>query len=120
MTYFLDVPDEVYEKLNRIAEVLAPFVWTGICIMGKVSIEMKKRKLSKQDLISHIIYAIIGSVMAYFGTYTLSREIRYMALGVGAISGDVFMKVAPKKSADIMDAFSDLIVRWITRKKDDK
>lgn len=90
-----EVQNNIWQHFIEVTDYLGIIAWFVVVIAAKMSLLMKNKKLSKQEIISNILYCLVGGVMAYLGTFSFKYQFRYIAAGIGCLAGDVLIGWLP-------------------------
>lgn len=102
---------------EAVSQYLGLIAWFTILIAGKVSHVMSKRKLTRSQIFGNILYALIGGIMAYFGTSSFNTNIRVIAVGFGVMAGDILVAWIPKNADGFFDTIGEIIKKYLNKKK---
>ena len=90
-------------------------------VAAKIGHLSKVKKLSRSEFVLNVLYSISGSVLAYFGMYNQANNIKIIAIGVGAVTGDVIFGFIITKSGLLLDTIynglTDLVKSYFKKKK---
>lgn len=106
--------EKYFEAIANYTGIVA---WFIILIAAKLSHVASKKKLTKWQVVANILYALIGGIMAYFGTSTFNGNIRVIAVGFGVLAGDILVAWIPKNADGFFDALGELVKKYLHRKK---
>lgn len=100
-----------------LSSYFALIVWFAVLISAKISQLSAKKKLSRGQFVSNVLYAFIGGVLAYFGTNGFQQNIRVIAVAFGVLSGDVIVGWIPKNAESFLESLKDIITKYLQKKK---
>lgn len=104
---------------NILTEYVGIVSWFVILIAAKLSHISTRKKLTKTEFVSNVIYCVIGGIIAYYGTFTFRSQIRVIALGVGVLAGDTLIKWIMDSMDDILKTVTSSIKKYIKKKFDE-
>lgn len=101
---------------NILSEYIGIVLWFVILVAAKLSHISTRKKLTKTEYWTNIIYCVVGGIMAYYGTFTFRSQIRIIALGVGVLAGDTIIKWIMDSVEDISKTVTATIKKYIKKK----
>lgn len=101
---------------NILSEYIGIVLWFVILVAAKLSHISTRKKLTKTEYWTNIIYCVVGGIMAYYGTFTFRSQIRVIALGVGVLAGDTIIKWIMDSVEDISKTVTATIKKYIKKK----
>jgi len=110
----MKMTDKYFEILSSYLGIIT---WFIILIAAKISHVATRKKLTRSQLVANILYALIGGVLAFFGTATLQQNIRIIAVGVGVLAGDVIVEWIPSNFKGLLDTAGTVVKKWLSKKK---
>lgn len=106
---------------DKYFEILSTYIgtvtWFIILIAAKISHISTRKKLTREQLVSNILYALIGGVLGYWLTFAYQKNIRVIAIAIGVLGGDVIVAWIPDNLKGFLDTMGDIFKKWLTRKK---
>lgn len=106
-------------------EILADYIgtisWFVVLIAAKLSHINVRKKLTKGEVFMNIIYCIVGGMFAYYGTISFQKNFRFIAMGLGVLSGDILVSWIVDNVKSYLDLAGSgvkaIINKWTKNKK---